>query len=174
MEMQAEPGAPMSPEELATKRREAFEAWQKSIQPAKDWKAYENTKRLEVFGLLFDKPTRGTNRFDFGNGYKVKLTYQLTYKLGDKELVDPVLGEKVPIETQVEGTLDAIRALGPEAALLADRLVKWEPKLSETEYYKLREDIPIEAEVKKLIESILTITPPGSPQLAIEEPKATS
>ena len=163
--------APMpSNESLEERRRIAIQDWRNAIEPAKEWQAYERAKRAEVVAVCFPSPIKGTNRFALDDGSSIKMTYSFTYTLGDKDLVDPELGEKVPIDTQVNAVLTAIEQLGPEAALLAKRLVKWKPELVETEYRKLRKDIQLETEIKKLIDSILTVKP-ASPQLQLEPPK---
>lgn len=151
----------------------AVDAWLSAVPTLKQWKEYEAATRAEAVALCFPTPVKGTQRFDLGGGFKLKLVYGWTYTLGDKELIDPILQEKVPVDVQVNATVEAIEQLGPEAKIIVDRLIKWKPELSETEYKKLRADIPIEVEVKKLIDSIL-ITKPASPQLAFEEPKVAS
>ncbi len=168
-----EPVAAPTPEEVAERKAAAAKAWLESIEPKKQWEAYEKLKRAEVTALFFPTPVKGTQRQPLASGGNLKLVHGLTYTLGDKELVDPTLGEKVPVETQVEGVLEAIEQLGNEGPFLAKRLVKWKPELSETEYKLLGDENASEAqkEAKKLIDSILTVKP-ASPQLAFEPPKA--
>lgn len=172
MELEAIAGEQETPEQLAARRAAVIKAWLDAVTPKKEWEAYEKLKRAEATALCFPNPVKGTQRFELGGGYKLKLVHGVTYSLGDKDMVDPTLNEKVSIETQVNGTLEAIRALGNEGPFLADRLVKWKPELSATEYEALATDGASEAqkEAKKLIDSILTIKP-ASPQLSYEEPK---
>lgn len=157
----------MIEETIEARRLRLVEEWRAAIAPKKEWEAYEKAKRSEVVAEFFATPILGTNRIALPNGEKLKLVYKLTYSLGDKDLVDPILQEKVPIDLQVKGTLDAISSLGGEGPLLAERLIKWKPELNEPEYKKLRAEVPIEAEAKKLIDSILTASP-ASPQLTLE------
>lgn len=153
--------------------------WLASIQPKKDWTSYEAAKRAEVVSEFFATPIVGTNRqplAPYNMQGSLKLVHKLTYSLGDKDLVDPALGEKVSIETQVDALLDAITALGQEGPLLAERLVKWKPELNEPEYKTLSKRIndnlasAIEIEAKRMLDSILTVKP-ASPQLEFEPPK---
>ena len=175
MEVEATAGVELTPEQTLERARKAVAAWQSSVKPFQEWKAFEAAKRLEAAQLCFPNPVKSTQRFDLGGGYKLKLVYGLTYTLGDKDLVDPILNEKVLIETQVRGTLEAIEALGPVGELLANRLIKFKPELSEAEYKALSSEgaTEIHAEAKKLIDTILIIKP-ASPQLTYEEPKAVT
>lgn len=173
MEMNVEAGTPETPEEREARLAKLLENWRSAIGPKKEWTAYEATMRLEVAKEYFPSPAKGTNRVTLPTGEKLKLIYGTTYTLGNKELVDPVLQEKVPVETQVQGVLDAIEDLGPGGKLLAARLVKWKPELNEVEYKLLCAETagPLEVEARKLIDSILT-TKPASPQMEIEPVKA--
>lgn len=145
-------------------------AWRASLAPMRQWRDYEAAGRVEVANLFFPTPALGTQRIDLPGGEKLKLIFKYNYSLGNKDLVDPVLEQKVAIETQVKATLDAIASLGGEGPLLAERLIKWKPELNEPEYKKLRAEVPIEAEAKKLLDAIL-VAKPATPQLEIEEPK---
>jgi hypothetical protein len=94
-----------------------------------------------------------------------------TYTLGDKDKIDPSTGLKLTKAQQVEPVLDAIEALGERGRLLADRLVKWTPELSATEYEMLAaSEDPIDIQAKTLIDAILTVKP-ASPELTFEPPK---
>ena len=114
-------------------------------------KETEMSLRLQVQEAFFPvaSRTKGTQRYQLGEGWAVKLVAKYDYKLdGDK----------------VEAALDQIEAQGPGGALIAERLVKFTPTLSQTEYKQLGEvDKPI-------IDAILTITP-ATPSLELEEPK---
>jgi len=143
---------------------------------AKQWIEYEKTLRLEVTSLCFPNPVAGTQRVNLDSGGKLKLVYGSSYTLGDKELIDPVLQEKVSVKNQVDAALNAIEELGDYGAFLAERLVKWKPELNEPEYKALNKSIndgtasSEEIEAKRIIDSILIIKP-ASPQLEYEAPK---
>ena len=172
-------GEPTAPVETPEQRRiRLAKEWLSSIQPKKDWTAYESAKRAEVVAEFFPTPIVGTNRQvlppEISGAFK--LVHKLSYSLGDKDLIDPALNEKVSIETQVDALLDAITGLGQEGPLLAERLVKWKPELNEPEYKTLSKRIaenlasPVEIEAKRMLDGILTVKP-ASPTLEYEPPK---
>ena len=130
----------------------------------------EREQRAKVKYHCFPNAVRGTQRFDLQNGYKLKLQQTFTYKLGDKAMVDPATNQLIPITKQIEELQTAIADLGNEGPLLSDRLIKWEPKIVDSEYRKLNDDFPVEKAAKELIDQLLTITK-GSPQIVLEPPK---
>lgn len=132
-------------------------------------KSDEMEARKTVTATLFPTPKKGTQRYPLNNGYAIKLVYTLRPSLGDKDKTDED-GNKISVREQVQEVEDKIIALGQIGALLAERLIKWTPELSLSEFDKLNRADPVEAEIANLIEEILTITP-GSPQLTFEEPK---
>lgn len=93
----------------------------------------------------------GTENVQLGNGYKLKAGFKLYRRLTNTN------GE-------TEAILDSIEATGPEGALLADRVVKWKPELSISEYKKLPENF------RKMLDSVVTSTP-GTPSLEFVVPK---
>jgi hypothetical protein len=152
-------------------RRDAIiNDWLANKQRLDSAKQAESETRLGVTSACFPNPKKGTQRYELNGGYKLKLVYGFNYKLGDKDMVDPATNEKISIAKQVEDLQDAISELGNEGPLLSERLIKWEPKLVEAEYLKLNSELPIEAKIKEMVDSLLTITP-ASPQLSFEEPK---
>jgi hypothetical protein len=130
----------------------------------------EREQRAKVKYHCFPNAVRGTQRFDLQNGYKLKLQQTFTYKLGDKAMVDPATNQPISITKQIEELQTAIADLGNEGPLLSDRLIKWEPKLVDSEYRKLSDDFPVEKAAKELIDQLLTISE-GSPQIVLEPPK---
>ena len=116
-------------------------------------KAKELELRKEVLKLTFNYESddrEGTENIELGEGWKLKAVFKLTRKLGDKEEVDKAL-------TKIEKS-------GPEGALVAERLVNWEPKLNKKEY-----DI-LPPKFKKLFDEVLTIKP-GLPSVSLVPPK---
>ena len=95
---------------------------------------------------------KGTEYFDMQGGFRLKAVFKLNYK------VNP---------DTIDGILTKIEKTGAEGKFLAERLVKFEPKLSVSEYGKLGD----ESKVKKLIDEALTISD-GTPSLEFVEPKA--
>lgn len=163
--------APAESEADFLARRDAeIMAWQAAKPVAAEAVERERELRARVTATLFPTPRKGTQRYDLGGGYKVKLVHGTTYNLGNKDMVDPATNEPIPIKKQVEDLQQAIAELGNEGPMLAERLIKWKPELSASEYEKLNVEFDIEAKAKALIDAILT-TKPASPQLELEEPK---
>lgn len=93
-----------------------------------------------------------TENIELGNGYKLKCEKKISYSLNNKDdAVDKVL-------TKIEKS-DA------EGAFIANRLVRWKPELSVSEYKKL------DAKYKKIIDEVVT-TKAATPSLTLVEPKA--
>jgi hypothetical protein len=169
-EANAEAAPTETPQAFAARRDNEIMEWRGLKEQATFYVEQERLARAKVASTLFPNAHKGTQRYELGAGYKVKLQYGFTYTLGDKDLVDPATNAKVPIASQVEGIEDAIAALGNEGPMLADRLIRWKPELVESEYLKLNPEFEIEKQVKALIDSILTVKP-KSPVLELEEPK---
>jgi hypothetical protein len=83
---------------------------------------------------------------------------KLNYKLATKD-------------EALDKALDGVEKMGEKGKLIAERLVKFDPRLSVSEYRALDPKDKTDAAIKKLIDSVLTITP-GSPQLEIIAPKS--
>lgn len=168
------PGQPDTeePEAFRMRRNAEIQAWQGNKLLAESAVKVERDSRAKVTATLFPTPNKGTQRYDLGGGYKVKLQHTLTYSLGDK---DKTTDDGLPytIEQQVLDLEAAITAKYPvEGPLLLKRLIKWKPEISGSEYEKLDKSNEIEAAVQTMISEHLTVKP-GSPQLAFEEPKAS-
>ena len=160
-----------TPEAFEARRNAEIQHWMASKETFENAKNNEMDYRQKVTATCFPNPTKGTQRYELGRGYKLKLVYGWNYTLGDKDLIDPATNQKIPIATQVSALEDEIAALGNEGPYLAERLIRWKPELVAAEYEKLNMEYPIEKAVKELIDDILTVKP-ASPQLVFEEPKA--
>lgn len=171
MEKEAVVGAVETAEQFAARRDALINNWLAEKQRSTAAVEAERGIRANLTTLLFPTPVKGTQRYALNAGYNIKLVHGMTYTLGDKDMIDPATNTKVPIETQVEAVLKEISDMGNEGPLLAERLVKWKPELSESEYLKLDITLETDRKIKDLIDSILTIKP-SSPQLTFEEPKA--
>lgn len=124
--------------------------WQKASTLAKQHSEREKELRSMIFGTFFGDLEEGTtHNHALGNGYKLTGKRPLNYKLS-VELTDHALIE--------------IEAMGNSGPFVAERLVKWEPKLSLTEYNNLTD------EQRAAIDKALTVTP-GLPSLELKEPK---
>lgn len=124
-------------------------------------KELEMALRLEVVARYFANETKpkGTFNFELGNGYKLKLEKKQYIKVGD-----------IPEGKALEDTLDEIAKIGNVGSVLADRLVKFSPELSVTEYNKLDDADDQEKRIKALIDAHITVTP-ATPTIKIVEPK---
>jgi hypothetical protein len=167
--------APVETPEQFTARRDAeILKWNKDKELLGSIKEQEAESRAKVVATLFPTPKRGTNRYQLGNGYSVKLVYGTNYTLGDKtKVVDTFDGQvAVPINDQVNEALARIRGLGNRGPELAEALVKWKPELAEKAYLALSAEGADETDkmAKQIIDEILT-TKPASPQLEFEVPK---
>jgi hypothetical protein len=149
----------------AAKRDTLIKNWMQAQATLKTAKETEMELRNQVSEMLFPEKVKGTQRYELGGGYFVKLVHKLNYKLGNTELKDKD-GNKVKVQQQVEMVMEAIEKCGNEGPFLVDRLIKTEYKLAEGEYTKLDDGSPI----KKLINSIL-VTSDAAPSLEVEEPK---
>lgn len=130
--------------------------WREKQAQLSKLKDEEMALRKQVLGELFsfdpEVLREGTENFELGQGYKVKAVFKIDYKLNNEnDAVDKVL-------TKMEKA-------GAEGAVLAERLVKWEPKLSISEYKKLPDKF------RKLIDEIVT-TKEATPSVELVAPKS--
>ena len=170
-EATAEAGAAETQEQFIARRDAEILEWRGLKEQSSFYVNAEREARAKVTATLFPAARKGTQRYELGAGYKVKLVYGFNYKLGNKELVDPATNELTPINKQGKVVEDPIGEIGNEGPFLAERLIRWKPELVEKEYLALDPEIPAHVEVKALIDAILTITP-ATPTLELEEPKA--
>jgi hypothetical protein len=105
--------------------------------------AAEKELRAEVIKLFSTETNEmksGVENIDLGfDKWELKITHKLNYKLADKDAVNAALAS---ITQSMEG-----------GRIIAERLVKWEPELSVSEYNKL------DGAQRTLINKVLTITP---------------
>ena len=94
----------------------------------------------------------GTENVELGGGYKLKAVFKINYSLDNtNEGVDKAL-------TKIEKT-------GTEGKFIAERLVKWKPELSLSEYKQLPQKF------KDIIDDVLKASE-GTPSLELVEPKS--
>ena len=131
-------------------------AWDHAKKALEAAKANEAALRQEVLKDFYDfggesDLREGTENLELGNGYKLKAVFKLSRKLENKG------GE----------TSEALRVIAERfegGKLYAERLVKWSPELSVSEYKKLP------ANIQEVIDSCVT-TKAATPSLEIVEPK---
>ena len=131
----------------------AWEAAVKALAAAKDAEAALRKEVLaEAFAFDPEALREGTENFELGNGYKLKAVFKISRNLNNEnEAVDKVLSK--------------IEKTGPEGAFIAERLVKWKPELSVSEYKKLPEKF------KKLFDEVV-ISKEATPTLELVAPKS--
>ena len=131
----------------------AWEAAVKALAAAKDAEAALRREVLaEAFQFDPEALREGTENFELGNGYKLKAVFKISRNLNNEnEAVDKVLSK--------------IEKTGPEGAFIAERLVKWKPELSVSEYKKLPEKF------KKLFDEVVT-SKEAMPSLELVAPKS--
>lgn len=151
-------------------RNAQIQAWLDADAAFKTAQSIERDNRARLSTMLFPVPKKGTQRFPLFNGFAIKLVHSLRYTLGDKDKVDDS-GMKVTIRVQISELQDRISALSPQAELLADRLIKWNPELSVSEYELLDGDNPEHIIIRGMIDEVLTVKA-AMPELTFEEPKA--
>lgn len=156
---------PGSPEWIA-ERDARLLAWKTAQETLSAAKEREMELREGVGEFVFPVALRksGVNNHELGNGYVLKLGHKLNYNLVGKP-------ETTDRNADIETALERIEALGNEGAFLADRLVKWKPELSVSEYKELDVSNPTHKAIKAIIDEVLEIKP-GAPSLEIKEPKA--
>lgn len=135
-------------------KEEKLARWEKVSAKAKELKDEEMKLRNE---LLFDyfkydgDDRKGTTNYPLENNCKLKAIFKLNFKLENKN-------------DETRDMVDELRAHSTEAAFVADRLVKWKPEISISDYNQLS------LEFKTIVDTVLTISP-GTPTLDIMYPK---
>ena len=142
------PKAPaLTPDEVLIKWQQARD---EMIQAQTNEFYYRNLAIGTFFPNINQITAEGVENFELGNGYKLKCTFKLNYKLDKTDKVDTML--------------DTLSETGEDGKFVAERVVKWSPNLSLSEYRQLS------PEHKKLIDSVLTVKP-ATPSHEIVEPK---
>ena len=131
-------------------------AWEQAVKALAAAKDAEAALRKEVLAEAFafdpEALREGTENFELGNGYKLKAVFKISRNLNNEnEAVDKVLAK--------------IEKTGTEGVFIAERLVKWKPELSLTEYKKLPEKF------KKLFDEVV-ISKEATPTLELVAPKS--
>lgn len=130
-------------------------AWDHAKKALDAAKSAEASLRKEVLKDFYDfggesDLREGTENLELGNGYRLKATFKLSRKLENKN-------------HETEEALAQI-ATFENGILYAERLVKWSPELSVSEYKKLPEN------VRAVIDACVT-SKAATPSLEIVEPK---
>jgi hypothetical protein len=145
--------------EFIAERDRRLQVWEASKLALEIAKENEMKFRKEAVDFAFD-PTKkaGTERVELGGGWIAKAVKKINYGW----IKD---GEKVN-KHAIDDILDKIEKTIENGGLIAERLVKWTPDLSLTEYKLLPEA------AKALIDTVI-VTSEGAPTLEIIPPKGT-
>lgn len=123
-------------------RDEALAAWSEAATAAQIWGGREMLLRKIAFTKCFANPVEGSNELKLNQGWLLKADYPFNYKVAKSDEMKAALAQITNAE-----------------------LVKWEPRLSITQWRALSN------EQRKLFEPFVTITP-GSPNLKLLAPGA--
>lgn len=133
---------------MATKQLEQFpnahktllQRWETAKAAAAKAVEEERALRDKVIEMVTEPNQKtGTINFDLGNGYKCKIVKGLNYNLDSDS-------------DKVNDALDEIEKDGAQGKLIAERLVKFSPRLSLTEYNQLP------TTYKAIIDKVITVT----------------
>lgn len=146
--------------EFVAERDRLLLAWEESKKALDVAKEKEMEQRKAVVAFAFDpNKESGTERIELGNGYQAKAVKKINY--GFVKDAEGKLNKRA-----IDKALERIEKIGgPVGELIAERLVKWTPDLSLTEYKQLDEKF------KKIIDEVI-VTSEGAPTLEIIAPKA--
>lgn len=145
--------------EFIAERDRLLLSWEESKKALEVAKEKEMEQRKAVVAFAFDpNKESGTERIDLGNGYQAKAVKKVNY--GFVKTEDGKLNKAA-----IDKALSKIEKTGPAGELIAERLVKWTPDLSLTEYKLLPEKL------KGIIDEVI-VTSEGAPTLEIIAPKA--
>jgi len=148
-----------SDEEFIAKRDTLLVEWDAAKTLLDEAKEREMQLRKMVVNFIADpERDKGTENIELGNGWKAKVVKKLTY--GFVKTFDGKTDKHA-----IEKALQEIEADGAAGELIAERLVKWTPDLSVTEYNQLPQ------EYKAIIDKVI-VTNEGAPTLEIVAPKA--
>lgn len=149
----------LSQEDTIFYRDYLLTTWQAKKAELEVAKEQEMIWRKKAVDFAFDdEKDSGTERIDLGNGYQAKAVKKLNY--GFIKTAEGKLDKQ-----KIDDALSEIEATGPVGVLTAERLVKWTPDLSLTEYKQLPESF------KKIIDAVI-VTTDGAPTLDIIAPKS--
>lgn len=130
--------------------------WQEAVKTLAAAKEAEAALRKEVLSGAFnfdpEALREGTENVELGQGYKLKAVFKISRTLqGGQEAV--------------EKALQKIEKTGSEGEFIAERLVKWKPELSVTEYKSLPDKF------RKIIDEVV-VSKESTPTLELVAPKS--
>lgn len=133
--------------------------WQAKKSALETAKENEMTARKAAVMFMHDPSKSGTTEnVELGGGYKATMKVPVNYGFIKRD-------DGKTDKARIEKALSKIEKDGEAGELIAERLIKWTPELSLTEYKQLSD------KYKKIIDDVI-ITSEGTPTLEIKEPKA--
>jgi hypothetical protein len=141
---------------MTTNKDALLADWRVASENLASAKHIEARLRKEVVAAFSQdqKPGHsGTETLDIGFGYKLKIVHKLSYKLDNANICEKLHAVLDKIEKSVEG-----------GNIIAERIVKWSPELSLTEYKLLSNPH------KALIDTVLTVSD-ATPSIELVSPK---
>lgn len=140
-------------EVAVAERNQEVRDWLEASRQLAHWKNEENRLRLAVIARNF--PTHkdeGTENFQLdAEGYALKAVFKFNYNLNNRD-------------DAVDKALTKLEKASEEGKFIAERLVKWKPEISVTEWRNL------DPKYAKLFDGVLTVSP-GTPSLEFVVPK---
>lgn len=144
--------------EYIAERDRLLQEWQAAKAILESAKARELETRTASVDFMADPEKVGSvDNVDLGNGYKAKMKIPINYGF-----IKDASGKLD--KSRIDKALSKIEKDGAAGELIAERLVKWDPKLSLTEYKLLS------PKYKNIIDEVI-VTSEGTPTLEIVEPK---
>lgn len=130
--------------------------WQRKKIALDAMREEELIARNKVVGYFFEDYTdkAGTENFDLTQGYKIKLVFAQNYSVPSAKN-----GEAV------KGVIEKLNKLGDDGKFIAERLFRWKPELSKTEWDALSPSF------KRIVSPIVT-QKAALPTVEIVAPKA--
>lgn len=129
--------------------------WQDKQNARKKAEEEEMKARLAVVAFFHEDTTdkAGTENVDIGQGFTLKMEFRQNYSVPSAKN-----GEAA------KGVMSKLTALGAEGAAIAQRIFRWKPELSKTEYDLLS------PQAKRIVDKVVT-QKAGTPALTIVPPK---
>lgn len=149
----------LSDAEFKAQGAKLLQQWEESKKRLDVAKEEEMKFRKEYVAFASDSDREiGTENIQLDNGYKAKVVKKINYDFIKKD------DEKTVDKKAIDSALCKIESDGAAGELIAERLIKWTPSLSLSEYKILSPDH------KSIIDDVL-VTKEASPTLAIVAPK---
>jgi hypothetical protein len=148
-------------------RDEALTEWTKAKQALDYFKDREMMLRKSIITGLFPQATIGTNNLTLPGAYELKAVLKNDYSIQKDDVkAQAARNETIDPYKTLNQVLDAFVEIGGDVGgLLADRLIKWEPTVSVSEYKLLTQAY------RELFDKVLVIKP-ASPELKLIPPAA--